>query len=285
MAVYPRSPRASVVRGATVPLLAVSWSLAFSGPLAAQESPFPYELGRRDIALASVGAISAVVGIALHNEVAPLTAEEVGALDRGTVNAFDRGATWNWSPDWQNVSDWTRDGLVVAAGAVTFVPVLLDGRWSEAATLGVIFAETAAFTIGVTNLAKVATRRERPYLYNDALSVEERIAEAGDTGEGSLSFFSGHASLSFAAATLLSTTYSDMHGPGTWSTVVWASSLGAATLVSVARVEAGKHFPTDVLVGAVVGGAIGHLVPRLHRRDSPVDVVVTPGYVGVRWSF
>jgi membrane-associated phospholipid phosphatase len=32
------------------------------------------------------------------------------------------------------------------------------------------------------------------------------------------------------------------------------------------RVEAGKHFYTDVLVGAVVGSAIGVAVPMLHRK-------------------
>jgi membrane-associated phospholipid phosphatase len=35
------------------------------------------------------------------------------------------------------------------------------------------------------------------------------------------------------------------------------------------RVEAGKHFRTDVLTGAVVGSAVGLLIPYLHRRALP----------------
>jgi hypothetical protein len=34
------------------------------------------------------------------------------------------------------------------------------------------------------------------------------------------------------------------------------------------RVQAGKHFPTDVLVGAAVGSAIGYFIPYFHRQKS-----------------
>jgi membrane-associated phospholipid phosphatase len=46
-----------------------------------------------------------------------------------------------------------------------------------------------------------------------------------------------------------------------WNAVVL---YGAATGVGALRVAAGKHFPTDIIVGAVLGSAIGWLVPTLH---------------------
>ena len=272
-------------RRAATGLLALSWILVLPVDLSAQERPFPYALDHGDIAVASVGAVAAGLGFALKNTAAPPTAAEIAGLDRASVNAFDRGATWNWSDDWQDVSDWTRDGLVAAATLATLLPAAVEGRWSEAATLGVMLAETAAFSFGVTNLAKVVVQRNRPYLYNDAFTPEERAGIARESGGATLSFPSGHTSLAFAAASFLSTTYADLHGPGTASKLIWGSSLGAAALVGVARVEGGKHFPTDVLAGAVAGGAIGHLVPRLHRRGTPVNLVVTPSYLVVRWSF
>ena len=33
-----------------------------------------------------------------------------------------------------------------------------------------------------------------------------------------------------------------------------------------ARVGAGKHFASDVIVGYLTGAAIGYLVPELHKR-------------------
>ena len=45
---------------------------------------------------------------------------------------------------------------------------------------------------------------------------------------------------------------------------------GAAAIppavVGYYRVQAGKHFPTDVLTGAALGAVTGILVPELHKR-------------------
>ena len=254
--------------------------------LEAQERPFPYEIGRADVVLASTGALSAGLALALLNTVDTPTSLEIAALDRSSVNRFDRPATWNWSQDWQDTSDGARNGLVVATGLAIFIPVMLDARWAEAAILGVMVAETAALTYGVGNLMKVAAQRRRPYLYNDAFTVEERTELARESGDGNLSLPSGHTSVAFAAAAFLSTTYADLHGSTGTSKWIWASSLGVASLVGVARVEGGKHFPTDVLIGAAMGATIGHLVPRLHRMGGPpVDVVATRHLVGLRISF
>jgi membrane-associated phospholipid phosphatase len=41
-----------------------------------------------------------------------------------------------------------------------------------------------------------------------------------------------------------------------------------ATGVSLTRVLAQQHFPTDVLLGSVSGWLIGHYVAKVHRRPS-----------------
>ena len=37
--------------------------------------------------------------------------------------------------------------------------------------------------------------------------------------------------------------------------------------VAAYRMKAGKHFRTDVIAGFVVGGAMGIMIPDLHRRS------------------
>ncbi len=68
------------------------------------------------------------------------------------------------------------------------------------------------------------------------------------------------------------------------SDALWAASLSAAALTGYARVKAGQHYPSDVLVGAAVGGAVGILVPALHStaRTSGVQVTAGPGGMSVR---
>ena len=46
------------------------------------------------------------------------------------------------------------------------------------------------------------------------------------------------------------------------------------------RFESGIHDPSDVVVGALVGSAIGYLVPRSHRVGTGTVAVVPSGFGG-----
>ena len=43
---------------------------------------------------------------------------------------------------------------------------------------------------------------------------------------------------------------------------------GLATTVSVSRVLAEQHFPSDVLIGSATGWLVGHYVYRAHHNFS-----------------
>ena len=76
------------------------------------------------------------------------------------------------------------------------------------------------------------------------------------------SFPSGHATTAFAAAVLLTLWYPRWAG-------VW---LGLAVLVGLSRVVLGSHFPSDVLVGALLGSAVAvavhTYVPAVRRGET-----------------
>ncbi|MCA9561523.1 MAG: phosphatase PAP2 family protein, partial [Myxococcales bacterium] len=144
----------------------------------------------------------------------------------------------------------------------------------------VLYAESLSLTLAATQLTKVIARRPRPYTYAPGRP------EPTDT-EDTVSFFSGHTALAFSlagTATYLTLARRDS------STRVWVltgGTLGLAAATGALRVVAHQHFPSDVLVGALVGGGIGVLVPWLHQVDdadaapSGFDVRVTPnGLVG-----
>src|SRR5262249_44040141 len=83
---------------------------------------------------------------------------------------------------------------------------------------------------------------------------------SGHFFRGSDSFFSAHASLSWSIATVLAHEY-----PG------WLSQsllYGGASAISLARVAAGKHFMSDVVVGSAVGYMIGRHVYYKHHDES-----------------
>ena len=64
-------------------------------------------------------------------------------------------------------------------------------------------------------------------------------------------------------------------------TIVLGSTLAGAALVGTGRVVSGNHFPSDVLVGAIVGTSAGVLVPALHGSGLGLAPFSTAGAHGV----
>ncbi|HSW29829.1 MAG TPA: phosphatase PAP2 family protein [Longimicrobiales bacterium] len=282
--------RARPVAARTAILLSVAAALIVAAaPASAQPAPgpgrpFPYEVGRRDMLLLPAAAGVSLLGDLVAPVPDPLGRTELEGLSPDDVNAFDRVAARSWSESWGTASDRGCDALLGAAVLVSFAPQVVDGRWRDAVTLGVMFTEAALLVEGATYLAKDLAGRRRPWTHNTSLSVEERLRlSAADPLDARRSFFSGHAAVAFTLATIMSTVFADVHGRSRASDALWAASLSAAALTGLARVKSGMHYPSDVLVGAAVGAAIGRVVPALHRIDraSPVQVHAGPGGISV----
>lgn len=105
-------------------------------------------------------------------------------------------------------------------------------------TIGKISALALIFSLIVNNLLlKNIVARTRPYEVVDGL---QRLIEA----QIDLSFPSGHAGASFSAATVFFRKLPKRYG---------IPALLLAVLISFSRLYVGVHYPSDVLVGALVG--------------------------------
>jgi undecaprenyl-diphosphatase len=112
--------------------------------------------------------------------------------------------------------------------------------------------------IGVNYVVKVAVGRERPLIPD-----HPRLGRA----PSELSFPSGHATSSFAAATALGRVEPRAH----------LTLLGLAIAIGVGRPYLGMHYPSDVLAGAALGLAIGSVVPGLGgapAEERLIDLVI-----------
>jgi hypothetical protein len=156
-----------------------------------------------------------------------------------------------------------------------------DDRLSEASSLATESLLNAGIWI---EILKLATARVRPG-QTDAGS----FFHYGSQQNGS--FPSGHAMGAFSVASVFAESYPDKR----W--VPWLS-YGMATLVAGSRLALGRHFPGDVLVGAVLGSSIGRGVvarsgeeggqdrDRGRGRGTIVPVVGPEARgVGVGWAY
>lgn len=125
-------------------------------------------------------------------------------------------------------------GAVVQTGVA--VGTYLAGRLSHKESirsLGSDLVRSQIVAQTVTHALKLATQRTRP------------------DGSGDNSFPSGHASATFATATVLTRHYG-------WKAGVPA--YGLAAYVAGSRLQENKHFASDVIFGAAIGVAAGRSV-------------------------
>ncbi len=189
------------------------------------------------------------------------------ACNPSSVNALDRLAIGlNSSP--------ARLAANIAAGVVPGAFALFDvfdagiKNWRGWLTDSVVIAEATLWSGAIQDVVRRAVRRPRPYMYVPGLNPGQR-----EGAEASFSFFSGHTSNTFAMVTAVAFTYTLRHPRSKWHWLVWTAALTAATTEPILRVLAGDHFPTDCIVGAVVGSASGILFPAIHRKRLPIRIV------------
>jgi len=122
-------------------------------------------------------------------------------------------------------------------------------------------------TYGLVVGTKHLVGRPRPYVHR---SLEARTPrhDPPAPGDAHLSFPSGHAALSAALVTSWARSYPRWYvvGPG----ALWATS------VALSRVHLGVHYPSDVLVGTVVGVGVGLLVHQLGHTVTPGSLRASP---------
>ena len=239
---------------------------------------FPFELTQTKEAF----IFSAGLGLMTSFMFTPSTdfeKSEILALDKYDLNAFDRTAV---SMNDRN-SDIASDVLTYSlAGAplLFFVDKKLNRSFSNGLTYFVMYAESVLISNGISRTIKTVSRRNRPYVYNDSLSLKDRT-----TSDWNLSFPSNHTVNAFNSAVFISTVFTLTYPDSKWVPVVWSVSLSAAAAAGILRITAGKHYPTDVIAGAVLGSLTGLFIPWLHkinRKDLSVVPVVSSEYGGLQ---
>jgi membrane-associated phospholipid phosphatase len=132
-----------------------------------------------------------------------------------------------------------------------------------------LWGQAFSLTEGLTNWAKTLILRPRPLAYYYAADyphVPVGLAEAALTTDTRFSYFSGHTSMTAVSSFFVARTFADYCPDSRAKPWVWASAALLPALVGIWRVRAGKHYPTDVLTGYLVGASVGLLIPALHRR-------------------
>lgn len=115
---------------------------------------------------------------------------------------------------------------------------------------GLFIAETIVTSTLITTILKRTVNRDRPFVTYPFIDNAVYV--------NSPSFPSGHTSAAFATATSLSLAYPKWY--------VIAPSFAWASAVGYSRMDLGVHYPSDVLVGALVGTGSAYLCYFVNKK-------------------
>ncbi len=266
--------------GATLLLLAGCMPLGVHGQLmrrvdsvtaavdVSRGRPYP-DLGtRREITLSGVGA-----GLLAAHYLVPAAG---GAIPREGLDpieiawSLDREIVGNHSLSADRASNWTADAAVALPLLLGWATMPHSERWRGFGRRTLIYAETFLLSQGITRLAKTTLGRARPYAYVPASERPNHRSYEVSKERTFQSMPSGHSASAWTGAAMGLTehllrrpTASGIERAGIG---FLGGSLAGAT--SALRVQAGQHFPSDVIVGAGLGIVIGVAVPLIHRGEQ-----------------
>jgi membrane-associated phospholipid phosphatase len=259
-ALGPHAARTRPRRNAKAFIAAALATAALCRPGSARTEPV-LEIGYQDIGWISAAALVSIPAQLRYYAMSPA---DTAALDRNDLWSMDRWAAGYHSGKAGLSSNLIILPLVGLPMAITALEAA-QGRqpWGAAAADGVVYAEAMILSSSINLLVRSTAVHPRPLVYGRDVPASDRLSP-----EASGSFYSGHANAAFLSAVYFSYTYGLRHPDSRYQGAVWAGSLGAAAMVAGLRVAAGKHFLSDVVVGAAVGSFFGWAFPYLHRTRA-----------------
>lgn len=248
---------AILVRKSLLNACLLAWLGLGFGTLLAQDSPYQLSLGR-DLGLAGGVVVGQSIDLLfLHSKNQAFTPQQIGGLNPNRIPSFDRFATRQWHPTAQKHSDW----LLVGTALLPLCTLLDKPVRKDWQLIGIMGLETFALNLTLTNLSKHSAVRTRPFVYNPNAPLEMKLQK-----DARYSFFSGHTSTVASMSMFAAQVYTDYHPRSKALPFVWGTAAAVPALAAYLRVRGGKHFPSDVLAGYLVGAACGILIPKLHKK-------------------
>jgi len=265
-----------------ITLLFFSWSVNAQKkePVFKQyEFKSPYEFSwKKETPIVGISLISYGVGSILSRNMTSLSTEEILSLDRSNISRFDRNATFKYSTRAAAGSDFLLASSYILPGLF----LLEEDSKKAFGHIIILVQEVTLLTQGLTYMTKRSVKRARPLVYNELVDLQEKQRKSSR-----YSFFSGHTSVTTANYFLFAKIYSDFYPDSKLKPYIWTTAALVPAVTGWLRVEAGKHFYSDVITGYAVGALIGYMVPQLHKNKSSsqsLSFYPTATGIGMRWQ-
>ncbi|TYZ14199.1 phosphatase PAP2 family protein [Hymenobacter lutimineralis] len=250
-------------------VLSVSLGVSAAPVAKAQQAESPYRTRFVVDAPITVG-LGAVSGLGLYlvQQKNGLSQQQLAALNKNDVPKFDRFVAGNYSDQAQLNSDVLCYGSLLVAPGLLVLNDNARGRYGQVAAL---YLQTMLATDAVFTMSVGTVTRYRPFLYGTEGPENKRSSRIATN-----SFFAGHTAHTATATFFAAKVFHDFNPDSPAEPFVWGAAALVPAAVAYYRMEAGKHFLSDNLVGYAVGATMGVVVPQLHKTTGRTGVSLVP---------
>ena len=241
-----------------ISLTAFSISLFCNLSFSQSSSDEPFNVDTdKEVIISATGAAIGVSAIIVMMNNDPLTLNEISLLNPQDVNALDRIAIGPYQ------SDVLGDVLLYSSFIFPLTFLTYDNTKEDFGTVALMYGEAVLLNTSINALVKALTLRSRPYVYDKNSLLEPKLDV-----EARYSFYSGHTSMTAVNTFYTAKVYSAYISNETTKTLMWSAAALIPAITGFSRVNTHNHFPTDVIVGYIVGAAIGYLIPEIHKSEN-----------------
>ncbi|GAB3837138.1 phosphatase PAP2 family protein [Hymenobacter jeollabukensis] len=227
----------------------------------AQQAPSPYRTRFAvDFPITAVLGAGAGTGLYLIQQKHGLSEAQLAALDKNDIPKFDRWVAGKYSDNAQLASDLLCYPTLLIAPGLLALNDNVRGRYGQ--VLG-LYVQTLALSDAAFTLSAGNVYRYRPFVYGDKGPANKRGSKIATN-----SFFAGHTGHTAAATFFAAKVFHDFNPDSPAQPYVWTAAALVPAAVAYNRMQAGKHFLSDNIVGYSVGALSGILVPQLHKAKG-----------------
>ena len=223
-----------------------------------------------DGAITLASSVLTFGGLRSLNALSDIPLDEVLSLDPMDINSFDRKALNQNIYELDEAIRTSDLSMYLTVSMVLSLGIDRKGR-DNATEIIIMYLEAVSTSLALQSWVSYGIDRYRPVTYMTDVDVSRRTDYRNKS-----SFYSGHTSTTATCSFFIAKVWSDLHpelGGKKW--LLFTAAIVPPLLVGNFRIKGGKHFYTDVMTGAVIGGAFGILVPEIHkitREDARVSL-------------
>lgn len=190
---------------------------------------------------------------------------------------------WTSKPQYNPSAATTSDYFFYGSFGLGIIPLFDKNINNDYGRIFLMYWEALALTGTIYSMTAAHVNKYRPLAYSDEAPMKVRREDGSKN-----SFPGGHPSITATASFFVAKVFSDYYPHRKGMKIALYSTAAALTLTNAyLRWNAGKHFPTDLVVGMGYGTLVGILIPQLHKiknSESPLSLQSFPGGLSLRYA-